>query len=196
MADVGANWGLHTLYLSRLVGADGKVFAFEPYPPAFAELEWHIQANGCNNVVALPIALSDCHGTASFQVGHSSSVGFLTQGEAKQTSKEQILQVQAHRLDELCNSLSVSRLNFVKIDVEGAEERVLLGAAQVTERCAPIYVVELHNPTQDVQVAQWFTNRRYRLERLSKPDITRTDLGWPHQEGVWGTILARPKRSE
>src|SRR5687767_677321 len=36
--DVGANWGIHALYLSRLVGASGKVIAFEPYPPAFAEL--------------------------------------------------------------------------------------------------------------------------------------------------------------
>ena len=51
--DIGANWGLHALCFSRLVGVSGKVQAIEPYPPAFTELEWHLKANHCSNIIAL-----------------------------------------------------------------------------------------------------------------------------------------------
>src|SRR5207247_10055967 len=42
---IGANWCLHTLYISKLVGTEGEVLAIEPFPPALAELKWHIETN-------------------------------------------------------------------------------------------------------------------------------------------------------
>src|SRR5918996_2262506 len=75
--DVGANWGLHTLYLSKLVGPEGLVVALEPFPPAFAALEWHIRANNCRNVRSIPDAISDAGGKALFSPGESACTGSL-----------------------------------------------------------------------------------------------------------------------
>jgi hypothetical protein len=77
VVDLGANWGLHTLYLSRLVGAEGKVIAVECFSPAFAELKWHLAANRCNNVTAVQVALSDRNGQADFFPGENGCTGSL-----------------------------------------------------------------------------------------------------------------------
>src|SRR5438477_350124 len=76
--DVGANWGLHTLYFSRLVGPTGLVVAIEPFPPVCRELKWHVQANHCSNVKTHEIALSDGDGSALFTTGESAYTGSLT----------------------------------------------------------------------------------------------------------------------
>lgn len=89
----------------------------------------------------------------------------------------------------------MQRLDLIKIDVEGTEGKVLRGAEQVTARFRPVFVIDLHSPEQDLFVGRWLTERDYRLERLSGPPIRRTDLGWPHREGVWGSILAQPAKT-
>ncbi len=75
--DVGANWGLHTLCFSRLVGCSGRVIAVEPFPPALRELEWHVAQNACSNVRIHSLAISDSEGSAFFFPGESPTTGKL-----------------------------------------------------------------------------------------------------------------------
>jgi FkbM family methyltransferase len=192
VVDVGANWGQHTLYMSRLVGALGSVIALEPYPPAFVELQWHLAANSCRNVLALLVALSDQDGWASFQVGAHASVGSLVAAPERQTGSSAQISVTTRSLDTVVQLLKLSRLNLIKIDVEGAEALVLAGASEAITRFQPALVIDLHTPEQDLAVARWLTQRGYRLQRLVGPSILRTDRGWPHSEGVWGSLLALP----
>jgi FkbM family methyltransferase len=198
--DVGANWGLHTLLLSRLVGPTGRVVALEPYRPAFAELRWHIRANHLENVIPIEAAVGDRDGECDFVPGDSASTGRVADavkasGPSAGEPIEGALRVEICRLDSLASRLDLERLDLVKVDVEGAESRVLCGAEQVTARFRPIFVIDLHTPEQDLFVARWLTERGYHLERLSGPPIVRSDLGWPHREGVWGSIVARPIES-
>jgi FkbM family methyltransferase len=190
--DVGANWGSHTLYFSRLAGGDGVVYAFEPFPPAFTELEWHMQANKCTNVRALPYAISDKDGTASFVIGDSPSEGSLLEASSIPSTQKENVSVITRKLDSLIEELDLKRVKLIKIDVEGAESRVLQGAGNVIERFRPHLVIDLHTPEQDVDVARFLIDRRYKLSRLVGPPILHTDVGWPDQNGVWGTILASP----
>jgi hypothetical protein len=95
-------------------------------------------------------------------------------------------------LDTLLEELACLHPALIKIDVEGAEERVLHGAERVVAASRPVFVIDLHNPEQDLAVARWLTERGYRLERLSGPPIERSDRGWPEPTGVWGAIVARP----
>jgi len=191
VVDVGANWGQHTLYFSRLVGVFGRVIAVEPYPPAFAELEWHVAANHCTNVNAEQIAVGDRDGADPFFPGDSASTGRLM-SSAPTSALSDAIRVKVRTLDSLVETVGLRAVTLVKIDVEGAEGRVLCGAEQVTARFRPIFVVDLHTPKQDVFVARWLTERGYRLRRLGGPPILRTDAGWPEQTGVWGSILALP----
>ncbi len=191
--DIGANWGLHTLHLSRLVGGSGRVLAFECFPPAFEELQWHCKANGCENVEILQIAICDLDGEGNFSVGQSAYTGRLS-NEDPHPGKIQVrtLSVTTRSLDSIVKESTVNNLKLVKMDVEGGETRVLKGATEIIVRYKPYFVIELHTPEQDVSVAKILTSRGYRLERLSGPPILRTDVGWPEKFGVWGHILASP----
>jgi FkbM family methyltransferase len=193
VVDVGANWGLHTLYFSRLVGPTGQVLAFEPYLPVFAELQWHLQANSCHNSEAFPVALGDTVGTELFQPGENASTGRLTRDPLGHDVPGTALTVSLQTLDTIDEQRRIERLALVKIDAEGAEARVLEGAARLTERTRPSFVIELHSPEQDVAVARWLAERGYRLERVTGPPIRHTECGWPDPDGVWGTIVARPR---
>lgn len=194
--DIGANWGGHTLLLSRLVGQSGQVIAIEPFPPAFAELQWHIQANDRTNVITLPMAVSDYCGESFFIPGQTASSGSLPSTYSTLPNKEDAVMVKVRRLDTLVlEELDIKHLRLVKVDVEGNEGKVMLGAQQIIRCFRPYWVIDLHTPEQDVLVAQWLTNYGYQIKRLNGPPILRTDIGWPHPEGVWGSILAEPDLS-
>jgi len=89
--------------------------------------------------------------------------------------------------------MGVKRLNLVKIDVKGAEGKVLLGAQKTIEVCKPYFVIDLHTPEQDIFVAQLLISQGYKLSRLSGPPILCIESGWPDPAGVWGAILAVPR---
>src|SRR6266550_7046385 len=190
--DVGANWGLHTLYLSELVGSEGRVIALEPFPSAFAELEWHVRANNCRNVKSIPQAISDASGQGLFAPGESACTGSLLECAPASLSQRDEITVSIRELDSVVDELRLEKLKLVKIDVEGAESRVLSGSKRTMELHRPYFVIDLHTPEQDVAVAHLLTSSGYRLSRLSGPPILRTDRGWPDATGVWGTILATP----
>jgi len=188
--DVGANWGIHTLLLSKLVGPSGLVIALEPLPQAVDSLNWHLDANNCSNVKAIDEAASDEDGQAFFRVGESASTGALAEGEAHPHRKQ--LTVRTRKLDSLVADLRISRLRLIKIDVEGGETKVLLGAQRTIQKYRPYLVIDLHTPEQDISVARIAASWDYGLSRLSGPPINRLDRGWPVEDGVWGSILASP----
>lgn len=190
--DAGANWGLHTLYLSRLVGKNGLVIAIEPFPPAFDELQWHIRANGCLNIRVLSCALGKANGEAPFTPGESASTGGLSAVRTEIPRQRTEISVVVRTLDSVVEELGIEHLRLVKIDVEGAEAEVLSGACRVMERWRPHFVIDLHTPMQDVLVANTLVERGYRLRRLKGPLIFRTDTGWPDRSGVWGSIEGIP----
>lgn len=189
--DVGANWGLHTLYLSRLIGPSGRVLAVECYPPAVADLEWHVAANQCDNVRIVKAALSDHDGQAAFAPGRAPTTGQLLADETVPSGSDQFI-VRTRSLDSIVEELAPTPPVLVKIDVEGAEGRVLCGSEQTLNRCRPLFLIELHTPEQDLFVSRWLREHRYSLERLTPPPIRHFDKGWPDRDGVWGTILAKP----
>jgi FkbM family methyltransferase len=189
--DVGANWGLHTLYFSRLVGPGGLVVAVEPFPPVCAELRWHVQANHCANVKIYELALSDCDGSALFATGESSYTGSLTPVKSIVGKGDQ-LRVSTRTLDSIVQEVQLKRLRLVKVDVEGAESKVLAGAHQTVDCLRPNFVIDLHTPEQDAVVARQLIAWGYQLRRITGEVIRKTDASWPDPEGVWGTIVAIP----
>jgi|GEM_PF-1145814 len=190
--DIGANWGLHTLYFSKLVGPEGCVISVEPLPQVYDEMRWHIQANHCANVKPIRIAMGNFDGTEQFVQGMTFQTGSLSTVYHSNTSKKRI-QVTLRSLDSLVKELNIKSLRLVKIDVEGAESEVLNGAKKTIEFLKPYLMIELHTPQQDVQVAQFLINLNYQFKRVSTgPPILKVNKGWPERTGVWGTILAIP----
>lgn len=128
VVDIGANIGYYTLIASKIVGPSGKVYAFEPDPVHYGYLLENIEANRCSNVEAVQKAVtSGVEGEALFWP--SGSAGSLYGGPGTPS-----VVVRTISLDEFFARLGWPRVDFVKIDVEGAETEAIEGMAQVSER--------------------------------------------------------------
>jgi FkbM family methyltransferase len=133
--DIGANIGAHTLRLSRLVGTTGRVFAFEPMDYAFSKLSRNLLLNEAGNTRALKLALSD-HNADACPVDFRSS--WATSGERRRETSS----VDLRKLDDWFLEHRLSRLDLIKLDVDGHEWQVLKGGLMSIERYRPILLIE------------------------------------------------------
>jgi FkbM family methyltransferase len=142
--DIGANVGFLTLIAARLAGSNGRIFAFEPLQENFGLLEHNLQINGLANVISRNIALAAHDGTEDFVVSANATFGGLATAAVKVENQVGRIEVQVRRLDSLVEQESLPLPNLIKIDVEGAEERVLEGAMQTIAKAKPVLLIELH----------------------------------------------------
>jgi FkbM family methyltransferase len=142
--DAGANEGLYSLFASRCVGASGRVFSFEPSQREFDRLGCNIQLNGLENVHAVQAALTEKSGSVELNVARATHGGQNTLGEfAYQVSLLRRETVSAQTLDGFAAEFGLTRLDFLKMDVEGAELRVLEGSREVLRRLRPTILFEV-----------------------------------------------------
>jgi FkbM family methyltransferase len=138
--DIGANVGPISLALSRLC-PEGKVHAFEPTAESFDYLSHNVSINDAANLYAHHLALLDEPGEVIINYNHESSgAAFISDHLADGVPQT----TRATTLDEWAAGEGLTRLDLVKIDVEGSEERVLEGGRATIARFRPTLVVELN----------------------------------------------------
>jgi len=130
VVDVGANVGYYTLLAARLVGRSGRVVAFEPSPDNFALLKRNVEANGYDNVVLVPKAVSDDSGTARLRLDRSSSGGHSL---SDFRGGADTVEVETISLDEYFAGHD-DRIDLLKVDAEGAEMAIFRGMQDVLAR--------------------------------------------------------------
>ena len=136
--DIGANFGYYSVLLASRVGAECTVHAFEPNPPTFERLQRNAGLNSLSNVKTYCLGFSDVSGSAAvIEPAGNSGATHLVEGAG----------VELTTLDRFCQVRQIRRLDFIKIDVEGFEEKVLAGAAETLARFKPIIVIELNPGT-------------------------------------------------
>ena len=142
VVDVGANIGLHTLGLSRRVGADGRVIAFEPDPDNHRILLRNIDSNSLKNVCAHKLALSSGTGTAPLYQSLENRGGLsLSQENTVNTGSYMApVLVETVVADEFLADLD-RPISLVKVDVEGAEPMVLQGMRETLMRNPSVKIV-------------------------------------------------------
>jgi FkbM family methyltransferase len=141
--DGGANEGLYSLFASRCVGPSGRVFSFEPSQREFQRLECNIRLNGLGNVQAIRAALSDSPGETELHIASSPHSGHNTLGQfAHDVPLLRTERVPAQTLDGFAAETALTRLDFLKLDVEGAERRVLEGSRRVLRDMRPMILFE------------------------------------------------------
>ena len=159
--DGGANDGLYSLYASRRVGAAGRVLAIEPSPREFERLGANIRLNALSNVEAMRIALGSTAGEAVLSIAEPGHEGQNTIGERVSNPKVVTTAhetVNVETIEGLVERLGLTRLDFVKLDVEGSEIDALEGARAAIERFHPIVLLEAED------------------ERLASQQRTKADL--------------------
>jgi len=139
--DIGAHAGIYSLLFSKLVGQNGKVFAFEPYAENVANFLKHIRLNRLNNVILIQSSITDKSGLASFLIGGSSSMGSITYIHT-------YLQIPTFSLDELVFNFNFPLSDLVKMDVEGAEAMVIKGMQRLIIKKKTIIFIALHGDEQ------------------------------------------------
>ena len=138
--DVGANIGLYSLLLSRLVEQSGSVLAFEPEPNLFAILRENCAANNATNVTPFQCALGRTSGLASF---HRSAFNSGDNRLEKASMAHDAVEVRVERFDDLQPD---SRPDFVKIDVQGHELAALSGMERALSASPQVQVLFEFSP--------------------------------------------------
>jgi FkbM family methyltransferase len=131
--DIGANIGLHSVLLSKLVGADGHLSIFEPNAELHLALSRTVASLG--NASLYPFALSNRCGEAAFflPMNHQkASLANWTDEAIDGTPR--VARCPLRRLDDLVQNGVVPRPDFIKCDVEGAERLVFEGATELLDR--------------------------------------------------------------
>jgi len=131
--DVGANVGTTVIPAAMAVGPQGKVYAYEPHPRIASFLQENIIFNGLTNVTVKQCAIDKARGEV-----------FLTDASMDDTnsiadrSQPKGISVRAYSLDELL--LDVNEIALMKVDVEGAELRVIAGARATIMKTQALYI--------------------------------------------------------
>ncbi len=162
--DIGAHVGYFTVLSSTLCGSDGKVVAFEPLPLNAHYLSRHVKVNQCTNVTILRECVSDRAGTASFDNSKGTGTGHL--------SEKGSLQVATTTLDTLVGEGKVPAPTFIKMNVEGAEEKILHGGKEVISKHKPFFLITLHSNDLLVRCRSFLEEQGYQVTMTGKDALT------------------------
>ncbi|MDX2128584.1 MAG: FkbM family methyltransferase [Chloroherpetonaceae bacterium] len=125
--DVGANVGFYSLNFAKIIGDKGKVFSFEASPNTFQVLKKNIYLNNFeNNIYFYDIAISDKKGEVIFSL--SDEHDHSGWGHIGYDSRYNSIKVPTTTLDEFLEENNLLNVDFLKVDIEGAEDLLLIGA--------------------------------------------------------------------
>jgi FkbM family methyltransferase len=138
--DIGAHIGYVSLSLSKRVGPNGRVIAFEPLPRNVDLLRETIEVNGLKNIRLLDCAASDRCGKTSIRVGDNPAMASMLWHRDNPCAIELVIRTVA--VDDLIEARDLGCPRFVKIDVEGAEGLVLKGMRRTIATSQPVLFIE------------------------------------------------------
>jgi FkbM family methyltransferase len=144
--DIGANLGEVAMHMARKTGPSGRVLAFEPIPPVRARLEQHVAHNNLGDVVRVEsLALSNGEGrvTMSYATAAEPNQGMGSMVNIANAHTSLRIEVPTQTLDALVAMRGLERVDFIKIDVQGAEPLVLAGARETLARFSPDLLMEV-----------------------------------------------------
>lgn len=198
MVDIGAHHGLYTMLGSRRVGKKGRVVAFEPSPRECRKLKRHLRLNRCSNVQLETNALASENGVANLYVvdGYRNACNSLRQPDVPDATRT--IPVPVRRLDDALAARGVSKVDFIKLDAEGAELQVLQGAEKLlTTAPRPLILAEV----QDLRTQPWNYKAReipllldrWEYRWFSINESGKLQVASPYEETYDGNFVAVPE---
>jgi FkbM family methyltransferase len=170
--DIGGNKGDFALFAAALAGPDGRVICFEPHPENAGWIRKSVELNGFGNLQVEELALSDSDGEAELNIGGKSGQHSF---EARRHDRGSV-SVRTVSLDHYLASAGIDHVDAIKIDVEGAEDLVVAGAAETLARDRPVLFLDVHDIGE---------------ERLAGLTGTLQDLGYSISELEGGAAIDR-----
>jgi FkbM family methyltransferase len=181
--DVGANIGFFTVLASILVGPTGRVVAFEPSAENVERLRANLAHNDCKNVTIIEKAATNQVGEVEFFINSGNSGGHALwdigqwPGYTEENGTPARVAVPATTLDAEWAQLRLPTPKVIKIDVEGADQRVLEGASDLLVRQKPRFVIAELHPFGLVKMGCSQKSLRGFIERLGYSTFGLTNSG-------------------
>jgi FkbM family methyltransferase len=191
--DIGANQGEYTLFAAKRV-TRGHVFSFEPLPAMQKVLASNIQLNGFKNVSVLAYGLSDTKGVLPIFEVKDRHEGLATFYPGERESDGKYF-VDLNVLDDEFRDRALTRMDFIKIDIEGGELPALKGAQKLIRKFRPVVMVEINEATYRMAgytptaVLDFFSALDYVPSRLDKNADLQPCAALPS----FGNIIFRPR---
>jgi len=186
--DVGANIGLWAMGAARAVGESGSVHAVEPIPENHARLVSNLALNRLTRLRTAQVAFSNQSGPVTMFRPRYGNSGHPSLG--RRDGVDVPIAIEATTLDDYCEGEGLARIDFVKIDVEGAELLVLEGATKLLASCdAPVILFEVNEDTaqklgvRTADVKKLLGANGYKLFRFDGRRLRAVDLGRPEVPG-------------
>jgi len=165
--DVGAHHGLYTLLLSKKVGRSGRVIAFEPSPRECRRLERHLRLNRCSNVHLERCAVGSEPGEADLFLVDGFQDWCNSLRPPALPDATHTVPVRVRRIDDVLAEQHVSKVDFIKLDVEGGELAALEGATRLLYgESRPAILAEV----QDIRTLPWGYAAREIIQYLIRMD--------------------------
>lgn len=141
--EAGANHGSETVIIASLVGINGKVFAFEPIPKIIDKLLINININKLNKIIKVEsLALGESNKNIVFHIPYDNESNQGVSSKYKFGSKSDTLVVQQVKLDSWIQENHISKIDFIKMDIQGSEYDLMLGASECLAKFNPIVYLE------------------------------------------------------
>lgn len=141
----GAYYGETTIWFANKVGQDGKIYAFEPSETALKKLRENIDKNYITNVAVIPKGVYSVTGNQAF----------LLQDKTHDDANKIVAiggnsNIETIKIDEFISENGIDRINFLKLDIEGAEYEALCGAKQTIKKYKPKIAVCIYHKPEDL----------------------------------------------
>jgi len=164
--DVGASYGVYTLAMARAAAPGGSVWAFEPANGTLALLRDTVAANELKHVRVCPVALSNHDGEGFLDVRGNSELNNLVPVKTPSTE-----QVRTATLDAQHAAHAMGDIDFIKLDAEGEELRIIEGGQRFFSHQSPLVMFELKaGEGTNSELLPKFRELGYQIFRLIGPD--------------------------
>jgi FkbM family methyltransferase len=196
--DIGANEGYYTVLASKCIGPRGRVVGFEPSPRERRRLKINLWINRCSNVRVEETALSSAEGQFDLHVVEGGETGCNSLRPPDIDGKTQTVQVAVTTLDQFLRRNPIDRVDFIKMDIEGAELTALQGAGDLLRTFPrPVLLIEIF----EIRTRPWGYSAReivnliceagYLLYRvIANGDLAAMD---PTLDGLDANFIAVPR---
>jgi FkbM family methyltransferase len=173
VVDIGAHMGRYTITSSKSVGQHGKVIAVEAHPYNFKILHYNLRLNKLKNVSALNCAVYSKKARLKLYLpdedqGYTMHHSLMTNYLASKYSNEierRYIEVEADTLDNFLKVRGINQVNWIKIDVEGAEYEVLKGAKEILSASKDISIlVEVHGKDTYGPTIELLRSNNFKIE--------------------------------
>jgi len=158
VVEVGANIGAHTIVLARRVGAQGRVYAYEPQHVVFQTLCANMALNSITNVECI-------HAAAGTEAGHVKipDIRYDMEGNFGGVSVDSFAKGREVAVVTLDDALDINRCRLIKIDAEGMEHQILCGAGQTIATHRPTLHVENDRIDRSAELIELLWSYDYQL---------------------------------